>query len=73
MLEWIGQWEENLVYFCPYTGEYGSMKDRILAYFMQWVSLTYDIVKAWKEVVIQILMVDIFFIEVDIFFIPLML
>lgn len=46
MLEWIGQWEENLVYFCPYTGEYGSMKDRILAYFMQWVSLTYDIVKA---------------------------
>ena len=48
MLEWMGQWEENLVYFCPYTGEYGSMKDRILAYFMQWVSLRYHIVKGLK-------------------------
>ena len=23
--------------FCPYTAEYGSVKARILAYFMQWI------------------------------------
>ena len=35
------RWFWKYRWFCPYTGEYGSVKTRIFTYFMQW---------AWKRI-----------------------